>query len=198
MPDILFDLSKEYWENRYINMDIGWDTGAVTPPIKTYIDGLSDKNIRMLIPGCGNGYEAEYAFRKGFTNVHVLDIAITPLLNFKKRVADFPESQLLHKDFFTLTGSYDLIIEQTFFCALDPKLRKSYAQKMYELLAPEGVLAGLLFDDPLNTDRPPFGGSKEEYLMYFEPLFKVCIFESCYNSIPQRAGRELFIKLKKK
>lgn len=41
-------------------------------------------------------------------------------------------------------------------------------------------------------EKRPFGGSKEEYLNYFKPLFNVNTFKNCYNSIPSRMGRELF------
>ena len=31
-------LSENYWNNRYLNQQIGWDLGEVSPPIKTYIN----------------------------------------------------------------------------------------------------------------------------------------------------------------
>ena len=52
---------------------------------------------------------------------------------------------------------------------------------------------GVLFDDPLFDDHPPFGGNKEEYLSCFEPAMKVLEMERCYNSIPERTDKELFI-----
>jgi hypothetical protein len=48
----------------------------VSPPIKAYIDTLKNKDIAILIPGCGNTYEAAYLLlEQGFTNVTVIDIA---------------------------------------------------------------------------------------------------------------------------
>lgn len=189
---------KKYWNDRYLSEDTGWDVGYITTPVKEYIDGLKDKTIKILIPGAGNSYEAEYLFRNGFENVFVLDIAASPLNNLKKRVPGFPEDHLICKDFFELQGHYDLILEQTFFCAIDPALRKKYAEKMYDLLQPNGKLVGVLFDDKLNSDKPPYGGSKEEYISYFRSLFDIRYFEKCYNSILPRAGKELFITLEKK
>lgn len=69
---------------------------------------------------------------------------------------------------------------------------------MHELLQPKGKLAGLLFDDELNADVPPFGGSAAEYKPLFQNLFTTLHFEPCTNSIKPRAGRELFIELLKK
>lgn len=191
------ELSAEYWNNRYLNDESGWDLGTVSPPLKAYIDGLNDRDLRILIPGAGNAYEAEYLHGQGFSKVFVLDMAPAAFDNFRRRVPSFPHSHLLEGDFFAHHASYDLILEQTFFCALDPALRKDYVLQMHELLAPGGKLVGLLFDDPLHSDQPPFGGSRQEYEALFLPVFGAGRFEPCYNSVKPRAGRELFISLEK-
>ena len=84
----------------------------------------------------------------------------TAIDNIKKRIPEFPSSHLILGDFFEVDDAFDLIIEQTFFCALNPNLRENYAQKMHQLLKVKGTLAGLFFSVPLYTDRPPFGGNK--------------------------------------
>ncbi len=191
-------LNKEYWEERYRQQLTGWDIGYVSTPVKTYIDQLEDKNIRILIPGAGNSYEAEYLYKNGFKNVYVIDIAKSPLQNFKTRYPLFPDEQLIEGNFFDLNMKFDLILEQTFFCALNPTARKEYAQKVHKLLNKNGKIAGLFFNFPLTEEGPPFGGSKNEYLVYFEPLFKIKVFELCYNSIKPREGKELFFIFEKK
>lgn len=190
---IKMKLNPNYWEDRYKKGDIGWDVGAITTPIKAYIDSLEDKNIKILIPGAGNSYELEYLLNSGFKNTFVADYAATPLENIKKRVSNCPASHLLHADFFELTGTYDLIIEQTFFCALDPELRSKYVQKTKSLLKPNGRIVGLLFQFPLTENGPPFGGDPKEYLELFENDFEIKKLETAYNSIPQRKDKELFI-----
>lgn len=190
-------LNEHYWTYRYLHDQTGWDAGGVTTPLKAYIDQLTDKNIKILIPGSGNSYEAAYLFEQGFSNVFIVDISDYPLDQFKQRYPQFPAHQVLHQDFFSLHETFDLILEQTFFCALPPDKRPEYASKVYELLQPQGKLVGLLFDDPLNDDHPPFGGSQEEYRGYFTPYFRFHTFEAAYNSIPPRQGRELFINLQK-
>ena len=192
------DINQNYWEKRYTEKDTAWDLGYVSTPLKGYIDQLKDKSIKILIPGCGSSYEAEYLLKNGFTNVFVADYASQPLENLKKRVPEFPQQQLLHKDFFSIEDKFDLIIEQTFFCALDPSLRKDYAKKMDQLINKNGKLVGLLFINKPIEDKPPFGGTKEEYLTYFSPYFSIKTFEPCYNSIKPREGNELFMILEKK
>ncbi|WP_422090097.1 methyltransferase domain-containing protein [Tenacibaculum ovolyticum] len=188
------NLSKDFWENKYKANKTGWDLGEVSPPLKAYFDQLEDKELKILIPGGGNSYEAEYLFNKGFKNVFIVDLSETALENIQKRVPSFPNSQLILGNFFDLDTTFDLVIEQTFFCALNPDLRKKYAQKMNAILKENGKLVGLLFNAKLNEDHPPFGGDKEEYITYFKPYFTFNVFEKCYNSYHNRQEMELFIK----
>jgi SAM-dependent methyltransferase len=189
------NLSEMFWDNRYQSNDIGWDLGEISTPIKKYLDQLEDKGLKILIPGGGNSYEAEYLHYLGFKNVYVLDISKMALTNIKKRVPSFPSSNLLHGNFFDLKMNFDLVVEQTFFCAINPNLRSEYVLKMDNILNENGKIVGLLFNVPLYNDHPPFGGNKEEYIQYFNPYFHIDIMEASYNSMDSRKGKELFIKL---
>jgi hypothetical protein len=189
-------LDAAYWQERYRSSDTGWDLGAVSPPLKAYIDRLEDRDLRILIPGAGNAYEAEYLVQLGFKHVHVIDLAVDPLVGLKDRYPQFPESHLHVGDFFAFKGEYDLILEQTLFCAIDPRLREDYARKCSALLSDGGQLCGLLFNRTFDA-APPFGGKKEEYELLFAPYFSTVLMEECMNSIPARAGTELFVQLTK-
>jgi hypothetical protein len=122
-----------YWEERYLKNEIGWDIGAVSTPLKEYIDQLTNKACRILIPGAGNGYEFDYLTQKGFTNVFVVDIAASPLQKIAQRNPG-KDPQLIRGDFFELTGTFDLILEQTFFCAISPTMREDYVVKICRLI----------------------------------------------------------------
>ena len=191
-------LDEQFWDDRYKSENTGWDIGYISTPLKEYFDQLENKNLNILIPGGGNSYEAEYLFKKGFKNVFVVDLSETALSNLLIRIPSFPKENLIHSNFFDLKKTFDLIIEQTFFCAINPKFRPQYAKKANALLKQNGKLVGLLFCIPLNEDHPPFGGNKEEYLAYFNPYFNIDIMEPAYNSIKSRMGNELFIKFIKK
>lgn len=192
------NLDSNSWNLRYLQDNTGWDVGEITTPLKDYFDQLGNKDIRILIPGCGNSYEAEYLFNNGFRNVYVLDFSRKALDNFIRRTNNFPANNILHEDFFNLVGDYDLIIEQTFFCAIDVKRRLEYARKAHSLLNVGGKLVGLLFNAPMYEDHPPYGGSVKEYNNYFFSLFELNIFEPAYNSILSRNGKELFINFQRK
>jgi len=190
-------LNENYWNQRYLKNEIGWNVGAASKPIITYINQIADTNIKILIPGAGNAYEATYCYTQGFKNVFVLDWSKIAINNFKNSTPGFPEDQIFCQDFFEHDGQYDLIIEQTFFCALEPGLREKYVEKMNQLLIPGGRLAGLLFNKTFEKEGPPFGAQKETYIKLFEPFFSIKILEDCYNSITPRSGSELFFIFEK-
>jgi SAM-dependent methyltransferase len=197
-PEPLLD--DQYWSERYANQQTGWDIGAISNPLKVYFDQLEDKSVSMLIPGCGNAHEAAYLLEKGFVNITLIDISKTLTEQLRIKFKNFCEEgscRIIHQDFFMHKGSYDLIIEQTFFCALDPSRREEYVRKMSDLLKPGGKLSGLLFNHHF-PDGPPFGGDKEEYQQLFRPYFNLKTLETCHNSIYQRFGAEFFINFERK
>jgi thiopurine S-methyltransferase len=189
-------LNENYWDQRYQNNETGWDIGTISTPLKDYIDQLKDKSIKILIPGCGNAHEAEYLYNSGFTNVYVIDLSKIPLDNFSSRVPEFPKSHLIQGYLFDYTGQFDLILEQTIFCAIEPKLRNAYAKKAAELLTQNGKLTGVLFNREF-VGGPPFGGNIDEYKNCFSLYFSNVSVEPCYNSITPRKGSEVFIICKK-
>lgn len=191
-------LGETFWNNQYNANTTGWDLGEVSPPLKAYIDQLTNKHLKILIPGCGNTYEAEYLLQQGFTDITVIDIAPALVVKLKEKFASNPNIKIILGDFFEHNGQYELVLEQTFFCAISPSLRKNYVTKMSELLALKGKLVGVLFDREFEQPGPPFGGCKCQYGPMFEKEFDFKTFELCNNSFVKRAGTELFINLQKK
>lgn len=188
--------NEQFWNTRYLRGQTGWDIGYPAAPLREYTRQLNSKELKILIPGCGNAYEAAYLPEEGFTAITLLDISEELVSRIKERFAGRPV-RIIHQDFFEHEGQYDLILEQTFFCALDPLLRPVYVQKMYSLLKPGGKLAGVLFNR-FFEGGPPFGGSRQEYELLFSPVFSIKKMELCYNSIPPRRDTELFFILQKK
>ena len=185
-------MDSQYWNNRYINGNTLWDMGQVSPPLKEYISQIPDRDIRILIPGGGNSYEAAYLTGQAFGDVTVLDIAPVLIERLKKTFAR-TRVKVLEEDFFMHKGSYDLVLEQTFFCAIDPSRRGEYVRHMHSLIRPGGHLAGVLFNRSFDREGPPFGGSEAEYRELFAPYFDFKTLQPCYNSHPARQGAELFI-----
>jgi methyl halide transferase len=197
-------MDENYWEQRWQQNQTHWDLQQVSPPLAAYIDYVQPAYAHqpILVPGCGSGYEALYLLDAGFSQITMLDISATAIAKMEGMLnayySDWRQRlNLVHGDFFTHSGSYLLILEQTFFCALDPKLRFTYAQKMHELLAHTGVLAGVLFNRNFEGG-PPFGGNSAEYSQLFTEFFTIEKMELCRNSVAPRSGSELFIQMRKK
>jgi SAM-dependent methyltransferase len=190
-------LNEDFWNNKYKNNQTGWDLGIVSPPIKSYIDQLENKDIKILIPGAGNAYEADYLLQKGFKDITIIDIAPKLVEKLRNKWNDNSNIQIVLGDFFNHDGEYDLIIEQTFFCAINPSERANYVRKMNQLLNQNGKLVGLLFNKHFEGG-PPFGGNREEYKELFKEQLELNIFETAHNSIDPRSGMELWIDCKLK
>ena len=188
-------MDKDFWDNKWLEQQTGWDIGYPSPAIASYFKLVSNLNVKILIPGCGNGYEAEFLFENGFTNVWIIDISEHAITAFKKRVPKFPVEHIICGDFFEFDAEFDFIIEQTFFCAIQLDKRNDYCSKMADLLNPTGALVGLLFDFPLETG-PPFGGDLAEYKERFSKTFAEVQIEACKTSIAPRQGKEFWITMR--
>ena len=190
-------IESSYWNERYLHNETGWDMKQVSPPLKGYIDSLTNKDLTILIPGCGNAYEAEYLLDKGFKNATLIDFSVVVTERLREKYKDKP-IQIVNENFFDHSGKYDLILEQTFFCALIPSLRGNYVEKCYHLLNNGGKIAGVFFNKKFTLSEPPFIAADKEYQKLFQEKFTFLKFENCRNSIEPRMGYELFFEFGKK
>ncbi len=104
-------LDEKYWDTRWENQETAWDVGYASPAITDYIDEIKDKNISILIPGCGNAYEAEYLLKNGFQNIALIDIAPKAVEILQSKFRNDPQIKVILGDFFEHKGEYDLMLE---------------------------------------------------------------------------------------
>lgn len=189
-------LDQSYWNTQWNENKTGWDIGYASPAIAEYISSYSNKDASILILGCGNAYEAEFFVENGFKSITLIDIAPKAVQLLKEKFSGDKQIKVLCEDFFLHQGSYDLIIEQTFFCALPIRMRQKYVWKMHQLLNKKGVLAGLLFNREFETN-PPFGGNKAKYERLFQYAFEFKSLDITDKSISARKNTELFMEFLK-
>lgn len=192
------ELNADFWNHRWKSGLTGWDIGYASPPLVEYMSQYEDKSVSILIPGCGNSYEAENLLSKGFDNITLIDISEELTNRLRERFKKAPQIKVIYEDFFNHVGQYDLILEQTFFCAQILERREEYVRHIASLLKRGGRLVGVLFNVDFGKEGPPFGGDENEYRKLFSGLFDIRVMSPCYNSIPPRAGSELFVVMVKK
>ncbi|MBC8323819.1 MAG: methyltransferase domain-containing protein [Candidatus Marinimicrobia bacterium] len=193
--------NSQFWEDIYLEDDAGWDLGGPTPIFESMADSMSPGELCII--GCGKGYDAIMFAQKGF-DVTAVDFA-SSAINALEELANENDVniQIVQKDIFSLTpehiNTFDYIIEQTCFCAINPSRRKGYEQLVRKILKPGGKLIGLWFplDKHPDEEGPPFGTTLKEVKSLFDNGWKIVKEEFPDLSIEPRKGREKLIIFKK-
>jgi SAM-dependent methyltransferase len=183
------DASKpEFWEKRFRENFTPWDAGRVPAELERFL-GTEPRAVRVLVPGCGSGYEVR-AFAQAGHDVLAVDFApaaverarqILGSLSTRVRLADFFEADL--------GAHYDLIYERAFLCSLPRVLRSRYARRARELLGPRGRIAGFFFFEE-GERGPPFGLRPGELEQLLGSEFARNADQPVTDSIPVFAGKE--------
>ena len=96
------NLDSDYWNNRYIQNNTGWDIGYANPIHIDYVIENINKTARILIPGAGTGYEVSKLWDYGYTNVFAIDLSPEAKERFLSQNPKFPKNQYLIGNFFEL------------------------------------------------------------------------------------------------
>ncbi|MEA3451502.1 MAG: methyltransferase domain-containing protein [Bacteroidota bacterium] len=189
--------NQEYWDKLFKKNKLGWDIGYPAPALTDYFDQLQNKNIRILVPGAGNGYEVGYLYENGFINVFMNDYSPKAVKSFKQKYPYFPDENIIKQDFFELRQKFDLIVELAFFTSFELQKRTDFVSQIYNSLNENGKYVGLFFTHEFNKDYPPFGATKTQYEQLFKEYFFFKTFEIANNSIKPRRNREYFFIMQK-
>ncbi len=187
-----------FWAQIYADGGDRWERGEPAPPLARWVTGPdAPPPGRALVPGCGRGHEALMLAAAGW-QVTGLDLVAAPLADARAAAAGRGLEERVRfeqGDFFArsteLAGSFDLMLEHTCYCAIDPKRRDDYADAAVRVLAPGGRLAGLFWACG-NDSGPPWACSQEELEARFGPRLEIERLEPAVGSFDNRAG-ELFM-----
>jgi SAM-dependent methyltransferase len=178
----------EFWEKRFRESFTPWDAGRVPAKLDQFLK-TEPRGRRVLIPGCGSGYEVR-AFSDAGHEVLAVDFApaaveraqkILGPLSKRVRLADFFE--------FDSGAPFDLVYERAFLCSLPRPLRPRYAQRAADLLSPHGRIAGFFFFED-GERGPPFGLKSKELDTLLAGRFERIADQPVADSIPIFAGKE--------
>ncbi len=166
---------KDFWEEKYLTNYTPWDIGEVAPAFIKYFtkeQNQEKKHINVAVLGCGRGHDAFYiANHKKSSIVYGFDFSYNAIrfCNKKKNEINSESNTYFHQvDFFELVNEkkwstfFDLVIEHTSLCAIEPKRRGEYVNLIKYLLKPKGLLIGLFFMRPKELSGPPYGSTPDE------------------------------------
>jgi len=150
-------MDNNEWEQRYQQGSTGWDRGDTSPNLHYWIDKQLLEACRILVPGCGNGYEVLHLAKAGF-DVVAIDMAPTAIENLNTALASNQlHAEVVQADYFVWQPerTFDAIYEQTSLCALPPVQWQAYEQCVYQWLKPNGKLLAQ-FMQTADGGGPPY------------------------------------------
>ena len=177
-----------FWDARYRESFTPWDAGGTPAALARFL-AAERAPLRVLIPGCGSGYEARDFAERGHD---VLAIDFSEAALARARAAPGEWAPVLRQaDFFAddLGAPFDLVYERAFVCALPRKLWADWAARVAGLVRPGGRLAGFFFFGE-EERGPPFGLRSGEPGSLLGGAFAPLADAAVDDSIPIFAGRE--------
>ena len=177
------------WEQRYRDGNTPWDLDAAPPVLEDLVASLGPTPLRVLVPGVGSGHDA-IAWARAGHQVTAFDVAPLAVTRARQRVADRGLAvEVLEADLFALPvnwdATFDIVWEQTCFCAIEPVQRGSYVAAMARVLHPDGTYYGLFWNHGM-PGGPPWDVTEDEVRAVFPPRFVIASLEPVTNSVPGR------------
>ena len=154
----------DFWQARFDEKSIPWDRGVAGPQLTVWLGTELVPGMRLLVPGCGSGWDVAAAARGGLrvTGIDYTPAAVasaTALLAREAVDADIAQADVLA---WSPPEPVDAIYEQTCLCALHPDHWTRYAAQLHAWLRPGGRLFAMFMQkrrrgaDEGLIEGPPF------------------------------------------
>ncbi len=215
LPDAGLSRDAEYWEQRFAAGNTPWElhgpSCVLIESLKGVVgDELDLRGLTILVPGCGTGADAMELASRG-ASVVAVDWAQYACDQLNSRLAghDLKDSlgsvRVVHGDFFSVAHEpVDIVVEHTFFCAIDPSRRPEYVSAILRWLKPGGYLVGNFFVLSEQEARelpglsltkegsgPPFATTESELAGLFAQHFTtICLQQAKVAAQGRRPGME--------
>jgi len=181
----------EFWDERFRDGVTPWDAGGVPPALRDWLKGQTS-GMRILVPGCGSGYEIRLFAERG-DDVLGIDFSDAALDTARRKLGQLA-GRVRKADFFQLDlAPFDLVYERTFLCAMPRSFWSRWGRKVAELVRPGGRLAGFVYLND-NERGPPFGISPRKLHELLDGAFVKEEEEAIppEQSVPVLAGKEVW------
>lgn len=153
--------NTQFWVKKWEVGRLPWDLGGIPPDLVAFLTASQGSPTRVLIPGCGTGYEVK-AFHEAGHDVMALDFSAPAVAHAREVLGNLGDRVVLGNFFkHDFAGQqYGLIYERGFLCSLPPARWPDYVARMASLLQPGGRLVGLFLygNEP---EPPPFPLTEE-------------------------------------
>jgi SAM-dependent methyltransferase len=184
--------SPEFWDLRYGARFAPWDAGKVPAQLRSLVASSAGAR-KVLVPGCGSAWDVRFLAESGWD---VLGIDFSPeALAAAQPILGAHTSRIRLHDFFApiAEAPFDIVYERAFLCALPRRLWSAWAERVSQLVAPGGLLAGFFFFGE-GDKGPPFPlHERKELDALLEPSFECVCDEAVPDSIDVFKGRERWL-----
>ncbi|KAG1328242.1 Thiocyanate methyltransferase 1 [Cocos nucifera] len=183
------------WEKSWEEGLTPWDLAQPTPVVQHLVQRESLPTGRVLVPGCGSGYDvvAIASPERYVVGLEISHSAVKKAKEWSSSLSNANYFTFLVADFFTWqpTELFDLIFDYTFFCAIDPCMRAAWARKVRDLLKPDGELITLIYLISDQDEGPPYNVTVADYENVLNPVgFKALSIVDNELAVGPRKGRE--------
>ena len=193
--------APDFWNLRFTAAFTPWDQGGVPACLLEYLprpqalqatpEMQRTRTQRILIPGCGSGYEVKYLTDLGYA-VTAIDFSAAAVAQARGILGGTYADRVREEDFFGDTlgcERFDIIYERAFLCALPRRMWPQWAARVAALIPAGGQLIGFFFADN-NEKGPPFGLASGELETMLEPHFTRLTIGNPPDSIAVFAAKE--------
>jgi SAM-dependent methyltransferase len=185
-----------FWDQLYREGNDGWELGRGAPPLLRWLTQHPPRGKKVLVVGAGRGHEAAFAASLGaqVTALDFAEAAVTAL----RALATVEKLEVRQQDLFELKApEWDLVVEHTCFCAIEPARRDEYVAAVATALHEGGELVGLFWAHE-RPGGPPYATTRAELQQRFGARFDWIFDEVAPDSVAARQGQELLVVLRKK
>ena len=180
------------WEARYQAGDTPWNEGYAAPALTEF---LSRHPIlgEVLVPGSGPGHDVRAIATHGarVTGLDLSSSAIALARSYPPAGGEHYEQGNLFELPRTWNDRFDWVFEHTCFCAIPPSCRPNYVQAISRTLKPGGHFFAIFYLNPATPEGPPYGSTREEIAMLFDPCFELIGEWAPSEAFAGRERREL-------